>query len=86
MTKKQLNGLVDCLVNVCTLNTTNAFSLSIDEPGYVAYYNTTLVVFTNDPRGVFCSSDIALLLSLANAWNVSLYFETDCGVTVAKFL
>lgn len=86
MTKKQLNGLVDCLANVCTFNTTNAYSLSIDELDYVAYYTATLVVFTNDPRGIFCSSDIAELLSLANAWNVSLYFESENGVIVAKYL
>lgn len=86
MTKKQLNGLVDCLANVCTFNTTNAYSLSIHELDCKAYYNATLVVFTNDPRGIFCSSDIALLLSLANAWSVPLYFETAYGVTVAKYL
>lgn len=86
MTKKQLNGLVDCLANVCTFNTTNAYSLSIDELDCVAYYNATLVVFSNDPRGIFCSSDIALLLSLANTWNVPLYFQTAYGVTVAKYL
>lgn len=86
MTKKQLNGLVDCLANVCTFNTTNAYSLSINEPDYVAYNNATLVVFTNDPRSFFCSSDIAQLLSLATAWGVTLYFETVNGVTVAKFL
>lgn len=86
MTKKQLNGLVDCLANVCTFNTTNAYSLSIHELDCAAYYNATLVVFTTDPRGVFCSSDIALLLSLANAWNVNFYFETAYGITVAKYL
>lgn len=86
MTKKQLNGLVDCLANVCTLNTTDDYSLSIHELDCVAYYNATLVVFTNNPRGIFCSSDIALLLSLANAWSVPLYFETAYGVTVAKYL
>lgn len=86
MTKKQFQGLVDCLANICTFNTSNAYSISIDEPGYVAYYATSLIVFTNDPRGVFCTSDIALLLSLATTWNVQLYFETINGVTVAKFL
>ena len=86
MTKKQLGGLVDCLANICTFNTSNAYSLSINEIEYVAYYNATLVVFTTDPRGIFCSSDIELLLSLANAWNVTLYFETVNGVTVAKYL
>ena len=86
MTKKQLNGLVDCLANVCTFNTTNAYSLSINEIDCVADYYATLVVFTNNPRGIFCSSDIALLLSLATAWGVQLYFETVNGVTVAKYL
>lgn len=86
MTKKQFRGLVDCLANVCTFNTSNAFSLSLNEIEFVGFYTANLVVFTTDPRGIFCSSDIELLLSLANAWNVTLYFETVNGVTVAKFL
>ena len=85
MTKKQLQGLVDCLANICTFNTSNAYSLSLNVIDYVGYYHATLVVFTTDPRGIFCSSDIAQLLGLANAWNVTLYFETVNGVTVAKF-
>lgn len=86
MTKKQFRGLVDSLANVCTFNTSNAYSLSLDETQYEDFYHANLLVFTMNPRGVFCSSDIALLLSLATAWNVQLYFETVNGVTVAKYL
>lgn len=86
MTKKQFRGLVDCLANICTFNTSNAYSLSLDETEVKDYYHATMLVFTMDPKGVFCSSDIALLLSLATAWNVNLYFETVNGVTVAKYL
>ena len=86
MTKKQFRGLVDCLANVCTYNTSNAYSLSLDETQYEEFYHADIFVFTMNPRGVFCSSDIALLLSLATAWNVQLYFETVNGVTVAKYL
>ena len=86
MTKKQFQGLVDCLANVCTFNTSNAYSLSLEEKQIGSYYRAVLVVFTMSSDGVFCSSDIAQLLSLANAWNVTLYFETVNGVTVAKFL
>jgi len=86
MTKKQLDGLVDSLANVCRFNTSNAYSLSLRETKLRDYYHATLVVYTMDTNGVFCSSDIELLLSLANAWNVNLYFETVNGVTVAKFL
>lgn len=86
MTKKQFRGLVDCLANICTFNTSNAYSLSLDETEVKDYYHATMLVFTMDPKGVFCSSDIALLLSLATTWNVNLYFETVNGVTVAKYL
>lgn len=90
MTKKQFRGLVDNLANVCTFNTSNSYSLSLRETEYktglIEYYRASLLVFTNDPCGIFCSSDIALLLSLATAWNVNLYFETVNGVTVAKYL
>ena len=86
MTKKQFRGLVDCLANICTFNTSNAYSLSLDETEVMEYYHATMLVFTMNPNGVFCSSDIALLLSLATAWNVNLYFETVNGVTVAKYL
>lgn len=86
MTKKQFRGLVDSLTNVCTFNTSNAYSLSLDETQFEEYYHANLFVFTMNPRGVFCSSDIAQLLSLATAWNVQLYFETINGVTVAKYL
>lgn len=86
MTKKQFRGLVDNLANVCTFNTSNSYSLSLKETEYMDFYRASLLVFTNDPSGIFTSSDIALLLSLANAWNVQLYFETVNGVTVAKYL
>ena len=86
MTKKQFRGLVDNLANVCNFNTTNSYSLSLEETQYEEFYHANLLVFTMNPRGVFCSSDIALLLSLATAWNVQLYFETVNGVTVAKYL
>lgn len=86
MTKKQFRGLVDNLANVCTFNTSNAYSLSLRETEFMEYYRASLLVFTNDPSGIFCSSDIELLLSLATAWNVQLYFETVNGVTVAKYL
>lgn len=86
MTKKQFRGLVDNLANVCQFNTTNSYSLSLDETEFEGFYHARLFVFTMDPRGVFVSCDIALLLSLATAWNVSLYFETVNGVTVAKYI
>lgn len=86
MTKKQFRGLVDNLANVCNFNTTNSYSLSLDETQFEKYYHANLLVFTMNPRGVFCSSDIALLLSLATAFNVQVYFETVNGVTVAKFI
>lgn len=86
MTKKQFRGLVDCLANVCTFNTSNAYSLSLNETQLEDFYHATLIVYTMDTNGVFCSSDIALLLSLATAWNVNLYFRTVNGITVAKFL
>lgn len=86
MTKKQFRGLVDSLANVCNFNTSNAYSLSLDETQFEEYYYARLLVFTMNPRGVFCSNDIALLLSLATAWNVQVYFETVNGVTVAKYL
>lgn len=86
MTKKQFHGLVDNLANVCHFNTTNSYSLSLEETQYEEFYHANLLVFTMNPRGVFCSSDIALLLSLATAWNVQVYFETVNGVTVAKYI
>lgn len=86
MTKKQLRGLVDCLANVCTFNTSRDYCLSIQESSFEDYYSGKLVVFLNDSDASFCTSDIRLLLGLADAWNVSLYFETMHGVTVAKYL
>lgn len=86
MTKKQLRGLVDCLANVCTFNTSKDYSLSIQETSFKDYYSGRLLVFLNDSDASFCTSDVRQLLSLAEAWNVSLYFETVNGVTVAKYL
>lgn len=86
MTKKQLRGLVDCLANVCTFNTSKDYSLSIQETSFEDYYSGRLLVFLNDTTTHFCDSDIRQLLGLAAAWNVSLYFETVHGVTVAKYL
>lgn len=86
MTKKQFRGLVDCLANICTFNTSNAYSLSLNETQLKDFYRATLIVYTMDTNGIFTSSDIALLLSLATAWKVNLYFETVNGITVAKFL
>ena len=86
MTKKQFRGLVDNLANVCNFNTTNSYSLSLDETLFDDFYHARLLVFTMNPNGVFCSSDIALLLSLATAFGVNVYFETVNGVTVAKYL
>lgn len=86
MTKKQLRGLVDCLANVCTFNTSRDYSLSIEETSFEDYYSGKLLVFLNDNKASFTTSDIRQLLSLADAWNVSIYFETINGVTVAKYL
>lgn len=86
MTKKQFRGLVDNLANVCQFNTTNSYSLSLQETEYGEFYHACLLVFLMDSRGVFTSSDIELLLSLATAFNVNVYFETVNGVTVAKYL
>lgn len=86
MTKKQFRGLVDNLANVCTFNTSDSFSLSLNETQIGEFYHANLLVFTMNPDGSFCSSDIALLLSLAVAFNVNLYFETVNGVTVARYL
>lgn len=86
MTKKQLRGLVDCLANVCTFDTSKDYSLSIQETSFEDYYSGKLLVFLNDSLASFSSSDVRQLLSLADAWNVSIYFETVNGVTVAKYL
>ena len=86
MTKKQLRGLVDCLANVCTFNTSRDYSLSIEETSFEDYYSGMLLVFLNDNKASFTTSDVRQLLSLADAWNVSMYFETVNGVTVAKYL
>lgn len=86
MSKKQFRGLVDNLANVCHFNTTNSYSLSLEESQFNKYYHARILVFTMNPQGSFTSSDIALLLSLATAFSVQIYFETVNGVTVAKYL
>lgn len=86
MTKKQLHGLVDCLANVCTFDTTRDYSLSIRETAYENYYNARLLVFLNESSYSFCVSDLRQLLGLSEAWNVNLYIESLHGVPVAKFM
>ena len=86
MTRKQLNGLVDCLANVCTFNTNRDYSLSIQQVTYGKYYNARLLVFYNESASAFCSSDLHQLLGLAEAWCVNLYIISRHGVPVAKFI
>lgn len=86
MTKKQLHGLVDCLANVCTFDTTRDYSLSIQETTYGRYYNARLLVFTNESNSAFCVSDLRQLIGLSEAWNVHLYIECLHGVPVVKFI
>lgn len=86
MTKKQLNGLVDCLANVCDFNTTRDYSLSIQEKTYGRYYNARLLVFFNEPATAFYTPDLYQLLALAEVWGVSLVFISLHGVPVAKFI
>lgn len=85
MTKKQLNGLVDCLTNVCAYNTNREYSLSVQETNYGNYYNAKLLVFNNEPYPVFSRYDLRELLALANIWRVSLFIISLHGVAVAKF-
>ena len=86
MTRKQLNGLVDCLANVCTFNTTRDYSLSIQETTYRRYHNARLLVFCNEPATAFCNPDLQQLIGLSEAWNVRLYIVCLHGVPVAKFI
>lgn len=86
MTKKQLHGIVDFLVNVRTFNTSKDYSLSIQVTEFKDYYYGRLIVFLNDSTPAFGINDVVQLLGLARAWNVNLYFETLHGVTVAKYL
>lgn len=86
MKQNQFRGLVDCLANICHFNTTNSYSLSLQEFQCGEFYHATLLVFSMNPSGLFCQGDIELLLGLATAWNVRLYFETINGVTIAKYL
>lgn len=86
MTKKQLNGLVDCLANVCTFNTSRDYSLSIQQVTYGKYYNARLLVFCNESASAFCSPDLQQLIGLSEAWCVHLYIISLHGVPVAKFI
>lgn len=86
MTQKQLHGLVDCLANVCTFNTSWDYSLSIQERTGFGCYDATLQVFLNVSDYSFTSSDIRQLFGLSEAWNVVLCFESLHGVPVAKFM
>lgn len=86
MTKKKFNGIVDCLVDVCTFNTSRDYSLSLRRYESPDFFDGEIRVFSNHPKGFFTTEDIAQLLGIAESWNVSLYFETLHGVTVAKYL
>lgn len=86
MTKKQFDGIVDCLVNVCNFNTSSDYSLSLHRYESTTFFDGEIFVFTNNPKGSFCDVEIVQLLGLAKAWNVTLYFQTMHGVTVARFL
>ena len=86
MTRKQLHGLVDCLANVCTFNTTRDYSLSIQETTYGRYHNLRLLVFLNENATAFCNPDLQQLFGLSEAWNVRLYIVCLHGVPVAKFI
>lgn len=86
MTQKQLHGLVDCLANVCTFDTTRDYSLSIQETSYGCYYNAKLLVFYNGPYTSFYGSDLQQLLGLAEVWNATLLLISLHGVPVVKFM
>lgn len=86
MTKKQFDGIVDCLVNVCTFNTSKEYSLSLHQYEGPDFFYGELIVFTNSPSKSFSTVEIELLLGLAKAWNVTIYYETMHGVTVARYL
>ena len=86
MTRKQLNGLVDCLANVCTFNTNRDYSLSIQEMTCGRYYNARLLVFYDETATAFYTSDLHQLLALAEVWSVSLVIISLHGVPVAKFI
>lgn len=86
MKQKQFDGLVDCLVNVCNFNTSKHYSLSLQRYQFDDFFDGELVVFTNYSGGFFSTVEIEQLLGLAKAWNVTIYFETRHGVTVARYL
>lgn len=86
MTKKQFDGIVDCLVNVCCFNTSRDFSLSLQTYESPTFFHGEVIVFPNNAKGLWTSGEIAQLLGLGEAYNVSLYFQTMHGVTVARYL
>lgn len=86
MTKKQLTGLVDSLTTLCTFKVPEYYSMSVEETVWDKYYQGTILLFPAQGVKAFNSSDISMLLGVSLAFNVTLYFETVHGVTVAKFL
>lgn len=86
MTKKQLSGLVDSLTTLCTFKVPEHYSMSIEQIVWDEYYQGSILLFPARGFKAFNSSDITMLLGVSLAFNVTLYFETLHGVTVAKFL
>lgn len=86
MTKKQLTGLVDSLTTLCTFKVPEYYSMSIEEIVWDKYYQGSILLFPAKGLKAFTNSDISMLLGVSLAFNVTLYFETVHGVTVAKFL
>ena len=86
MTKKQVSGLVECLTTHCTFKVPTDYSMSIEENVWEEYYHGSILLFPAKGFTAFNSSDITMLLGVSEAFNVTLYFETLHGVTVAKFL
>ena len=86
MTKKQLSGLVDSLTTLCTFKVPKYYSMSIEKTEWEDYFSASILLFPANGIKAFNSSDISMLLGVSLAFNVTLYFETVHGVTVAKFL
>lgn len=86
MTKKQLTGLVDSLTTLCTFKVPEYYSMSVEEIVWGEFYQGSILLFPVEGVKAFNSSDISMLLGVSLAFNVTLYFETVHGVTVAKFL
>lgn len=86
MTKRQLIGLVDSLTTLCTFKVPEFYSMSVEETVWDEYYHASILLFPAKGITAFNSSDISMLLGVSLAFNVTLYFETVHGVTVAKFL